>query len=1410
MRLKQTHFFTKKDIQIVVVTLFCAFAQIQANAQCQITIEDSVHCVNSIAQFKANAPGFNSYTWDFGNGRTSSERDPALIYDQPGTYKVKMMASGAPGNCNSELTITIRPIPDIKLNLLSSDTQCFKGNAFLFVDSTKASSGVDQQIYRIDDGAIFDTLNPTFPVIFSKTIFTPTGGSFSVFVESIGSNGCSAKKNYKDIIHTYPVIGVKLSGNSVVGCDSTTVTLKNETIVGLTDLKSFTYQIGPDNIQGDSNTNADYYNGPNNDRVLHHVIRDKGVFDVSLEVETKNGCKDSDTLKSIAQNDKLEVEIVADDDTSFYGQGVRHFSLKNGPISGAKFLWNFGDPSSGSENLHNKSWQPNHRFGPGAYMVSLGIRSGGCDKVFFDTIWVQGPQARIETVNDRIAFDERYQCQTNDTIHFTNNSVFYRNDSVPADEDSVVVVNGRSVFAFNYDPISRLGDQTALTTPTHIKNRSAGLQVMRLWDFGDVYAEQCTMDSKNNINTNKNCNYSRDKYPTHVYPNWDSVYTRNHYLTNDTFYVTKFVDSTRICKQVIVDTSMRDRHRTLFYRNKTHNFTATLTLIDTAYGQKSKSQDQISIYTTRPDASKMTLESGIPCALSGNLKYYLEFNLNTGSQSYLAINYDSLVNPSRFVNATSGNVMAPPAPGSPIPFVMPYDKVGAYPDRFIKGYTKGEVGNRMYRKHGSFTLGVIVGNGPIGPNGEPPKCVDTCWYPHLFRINTLNAKFQIHGKSKNPKSVCKGSNVYFEIEQPVQDQVKLLRWNYGMYNHHKTYYEDFHYLEPYTGPSQNRNDKDVSYNNENWYYNYVVRHTLSDFYGDQIMDTLVTRIVKDWKLLPSSEFIKQFNETERGVNSASLRNRWRNYLGDGTTGCIDTTGFASEFKVEDYRVGDGTGTYAIGNKRYRYLNPSHTDSIEVAQILHFRDSSLRGFDTSIVGTDTTFGVWKVNFDYDEEVINPDGTRDTISKPYSGVLEPNLDLYNRDGCSSYEARLLTSGFLMLAKLEDDIVCTNSIVELEDSVRYWQYGDETWPKYYPINPKQYWQDPMRYVTNKEILIVDWDASDGLNDFERSIKFFHQYEDTGRYEITMVGVDSMGCTDTVRNRVTISNVRAKIDLTDGLDNCKPKVSVKASPTIYQADTNSQVAWQEWKFGDGSPRSNQGNTEHVYSEFGEYRMVYTVHSSLGCEDSVVQIVDLNGPKPLFRFDNNPDWNATDTAHILVGENLILQNLSTGRNDTANFVMHWGDGKTSSPGPKPNTYKHVYSDTGIYNLYLDMTGKALSAGATCTMRYPNPNPSIWDAVIHEVVVVRPDTTNSIRDLNSDIKVFANPNSGRFTVLAAGLGSIEHMELINTIGVSIDLDVKVLGSGRYYLQANEAPNGYYILQLTTSSGKAYQRVGIFR
>ncbi|MBR9861390.1 PKD domain-containing protein [bacterium] len=795
-------------------------------------------------------------------------------------------------------------------------------------------------------------------------------------------------------------------------------------------------------------------------------------------------------------------------------------------------------------------------------------------------------------------------------------------------------------------------------------------------------------------------------------------------------------------------------HREDFYLERAQCFTVTLMHQDTVHDFMCKAEDTKSLALIPPSAEGMEITSGIPCPFDGNnFSYVLEFDLGETkpgcTQQWFAVNYDTLADPTAFNVFNGGAVLAPPAPGNPIPFALPYQIVGNVGTKFVKGYSPGEIGNdpTLRDPNGSFTVGLIVGNGQPDPNGGPPACLDTTYYGDMFRILYLNAGFTIVSPTQDIKAICAGGDAYFMINEPIQDSIRTLRWNWGYQGFGRgvnlaTYIEQFEYYQRYDGPSPTRNDRNVAYNGEDWLYNYVIRQELSDVTGLKTIDTIVTQIIYDWKVVVNTDNADDAIEDaleQIGFDINDLTpEELALMLGDGTFGCLDTTGLSQffDFGIQAYSEDEDPLVYRDGDKRFRYLDESRTTSVQVSTIYHFRDSSLIGFDSLALDTnfdgnpDMLRGLWKYTYRHPKIVTDPcDGTKDTIYEASNGPMLPNLFLTNTVGCEARGAALLNVGFLNDYWLDDTSICNGLEVRLNDTLRYWQYGDNQWPQDYPIDPRNLWNDPARYTNNIETYEADWDASDGLNDFERSISLNHIYNTPGTYTITVVAKDSINCYDTVEVKAYITDVEPRIALSQELLNCNWVVDFQDSSIVFDpcriSDTckngkvvacDSVVSW-EWDFGDGTRTSPLKNPSHVFTSGGYFDITLTVRTLLGCEETVVRQIYIPGPQPEFEF-NKEVWRQWDSAVICVGDSVDLRNLSGGIKSQPSWEMIWGDGNRTNPGDSNTVYVHQYNKVGTFELYLIQEDEIPGTNIRCSRIFPDTNPDLISQRKIKVVVL--------------------------------------------------------------------------------------------
>jgi len=83
-----------KAITILAITFLASMATITTSCKKQvdaiISADKTTVIVNEIVTFTNTSTNAGTYEWDFGDGKTSTERSPKHFWSSPGTYTVKM------------------------------------------------------------------------------------------------------------------------------------------------------------------------------------------------------------------------------------------------------------------------------------------------------------------------------------------------------------------------------------------------------------------------------------------------------------------------------------------------------------------------------------------------------------------------------------------------------------------------------------------------------------------------------------------------------------------------------------------------------------------------------------------------------------------------------------------------------------------------------------------------------------------------------------------------------------------------------------------------------------------------------------------------------------------------------------------------------------------------------------------------------------------------------------------------------------------------------------------------------------------------------------------------------------------------------------------------------------------------
>jgi PKD repeat protein len=266
----------------VLVLAYSGFGWGQA---CLATFTTTTVGCNEIS-FMPDADNANSYTWDFGDGETSTEENPTHIFfvDNPGpaSFEVTLITGGGcvADTVTQTVNISVGTLPDplIESDNIDDFTFCFSidGEVFELIINNSSSTSSSNSMYIIDWGDGSPAFSgPNLPDGTSHTYTSVGLYEIELRVQSI--NGCWARKIQPFFYGSNP------GGNIVpiinqIACVPGSIDF---IISGTEDnLPSTTYRIWVDDGSGDTT----YYN---------HPPPATYTYDISV-----SPCEDTDTLNN--------------------------------------------------------------------------------------------------------------------------------------------------------------------------------------------------------------------------------------------------------------------------------------------------------------------------------------------------------------------------------------------------------------------------------------------------------------------------------------------------------------------------------------------------------------------------------------------------------------------------------------------------------------------------------------------------------------------------------------------------------------------------------------------------------------------------------------------------------------------------------------------------------------------------------------------------------------------------------------------------------------------------------------------------------------------------------------------------------------------------------------------------------
>ena len=152
----------------------------------------------------ADYGGITTWLWNFGDGKTSTERNPAHTYKNPGTYTVTLKVIGPAGTdtktMENYVTLTMPAAPVVNFT-----GKPRAGDGPLVVQFTNTSSGyIESRLWNFGDGTTSTELNPT------HTYMHRNIGNYTVSLTATGMGGTDTETKTNYIQLSTPLIRVNI------------------------------------------------------------------------------------------------------------------------------------------------------------------------------------------------------------------------------------------------------------------------------------------------------------------------------------------------------------------------------------------------------------------------------------------------------------------------------------------------------------------------------------------------------------------------------------------------------------------------------------------------------------------------------------------------------------------------------------------------------------------------------------------------------------------------------------------------------------------------------------------------------------------------------------------------------------------------------------------------------------------------------------------------------------------------------------------------------------------------------------------------------------------------------------------------------------------------------------------------
>jgi gliding motility-associated-like protein len=371
---------------VVLFTLMPSFLSAQLVSSFTADVTSGCSPVSVSFNNLSESPEGTTFLWDFGNGNTSTAKNPQATYVAVGSYTVSLTITfnNVTDIMVREAYIVVNAQPVVNFELSGVDEGCAPLSSVFINHSSDPAGAPLTYLWSFGDGYKSSEEHPSH--------LYQSGGIYDVTLMATSAQGCASASTQQALITVYQP-QAKFGVDKTYSCNGTLESQFNNLSEGGPGL-SYLWNFG-DGSTSDEESPSHLYNGVGN-------------YSVELIITNSFGCESKLLLKNLIQIVKTSAGFSASKDTVCPGEII---TFTNSSVNANTYLWKWGDGTTDRFRNTFKSYSQ-----PADYDVWLIVSNGTCT----DSV---SKKVNVELVQAGFAVSDTFLCQLPKSVSYTNQSI---------------------------------------------------------------------------------------------------------------------------------------------------------------------------------------------------------------------------------------------------------------------------------------------------------------------------------------------------------------------------------------------------------------------------------------------------------------------------------------------------------------------------------------------------------------------------------------------------------------------------------------------------------------------------------------------------------------------------------------------------------------------------------------------------------------------------------------------------------------------------------------------------------------------------------------------------------------------------------------------------------------------------